>query len=174
MLYKTIHGQAACVIQPHFPYCGFSYSHTRRSLEHQFSLPTQCIDTYKYSFYPRTIRIWNILPNSSVSAPDKDDFKVFLEQPFSSGAMYVSPNRSQYHQPWLGSSGYSSAVGPSLLKELETCTQACRDILDFLRIQALDYPFQLYWMCGLIWVSSYFLDSFSVYIRASHLHPAPE
>ena len=35
-----------------------------------------------------------------------------------------------------------------------------RQYLNFLRIQALDYLFWLFWMCGLIWVISYFWTLF--------------
>ena len=41
----------------------------------KYQLPIQSTDAYKYSFYPRSIRIWNKLPLSAVLLPTTPAFK---------------------------------------------------------------------------------------------------
>ena len=61
LFYKTVNGQAACDIPHYFPP---QTPRTRVSHITQLSLPHQRLDIYKYSFYPRTTRVWNILPQA--------------------------------------------------------------------------------------------------------------
>ena len=66
LFYKTVNGQTACDVQRHFlP----QIPRTRMSHNTQFSLPDQRLDLHKYSLYPRTTRVWNILPQAIAHAP---------------------------------------------------------------------------------------------------------
>ncbi len=51
------------------------------------------MDVYKFSFFPRTIRAWNILPDYVVLSPRTDIFKKQLEVAFSEGILHVVPPR---------------------------------------------------------------------------------
>ena len=111
MLYKTIKGTSACNIP--------SYIHPhstslRASHDQQYRVPhtTNPIDAYTYSFFPRTIRIWNILPAALVHASTIEGFKNGLHKKFLSGNMYVVSPRGQYDRPRLGSSASLPVVGP--------------------------------------------------------------
>ena len=111
MLYKTIKGTSACnipaYIHPHS-------TSLRASHDQQYRVPhtTNPIDAYTYSFFPRTIRIWNILPAALVHASTIEGFKNGLHKEFLSGNMYVVSPRGQYDRPRLGSSASLPVVGP--------------------------------------------------------------
>ena len=38
-----------------------------------FQIPTACKDAYKKSFFPKTIRDWNVLPDSLISSAELSD-----------------------------------------------------------------------------------------------------
>lgn len=59
---------------------------TRRSNQLKFIQPHSRINTYLYSFYPRSIRVWNLLPITIIRAPDLADFKASLN-----GQMLTAP-----------------------------------------------------------------------------------
>ena len=86
----------------------------RASHDQQYRVPhtTNPIDAYTYSFFPRTIRIWNILPAAIVHASTIEGFKNGLQKEFLSGNMYVVSPRGQYDRPRLGSSASLPVVGP--------------------------------------------------------------
>ena len=65
MLHKTIHGSAACDL-PHDVTRVASTS--RSSHNQQYTIPPSRTDTYKYSFFPRTLKVWNLLPPHIVEA----------------------------------------------------------------------------------------------------------
>ena len=109
MFYKAVNDQAACHIPQDFPP---TTSRTRSSHNIQYHLPHTRLDCYKFSFFPRTIRAWNILPTQLVQAPDTENFKTQLQQHFTSGLMYMVPPKGHYQRPRLGSSGCVSGVGP--------------------------------------------------------------
>ena len=64
-----------------FRCCGnfkFPYTYNRKSDRNQhsdaFQTPTANTDVYKCSFFPQTIRDWNVLPDSLISsAEDAED-----------------------------------------------------------------------------------------------------
>ena len=62
----------------------------RASHDQQYRVPhtTNPIDAYTYSFFPRTISIWNILPAALVHASTIEGFKNGLQKEFLSGNMY--------------------------------------------------------------------------------------
>ena len=109
MFYKAVNGQAACHIPQDF---SPTISRTRSSHNIQYHLPHTRLDCYKFSFFPRTIRAWNILPTQLVQAPDTKNFKTHLQQHFTSGLMYMVPPRGHYQCPRLSSSGCVLRVGP--------------------------------------------------------------
>ena len=41
----------------------------------KYSIPESTIDSYKFSFYPRSVRLWNLLPTSAVMVPSILAFK---------------------------------------------------------------------------------------------------
>ena len=40
------------------------------------------INTYKGSFFPSAVRLWNSLPASAISAPTMDDFEILISAGF--------------------------------------------------------------------------------------------
>ena len=117
MLYKAIHGLAACNIPSYFPK---SSGTTRTSHNQQHVTPKARIEMYGYSYFPRTIRTWNILPAGIVELPkiDCDIFKTELQRAFNDGQMYMvippkANSRSlEQRRQRLGSTRAVTAVGP--------------------------------------------------------------
>ena len=77
MFFKAVHGLVAIptdkLLRPS--------RYTRQSGQDTFiNLPCR-IDTYKFSFLPRTITDWNALPESTHSKPSVDSFRRTLQQP---------------------------------------------------------------------------------------------
>ena len=72
MLYR-IHHHLVNIYLPHFitqaPYI------SRRDHNLKLSVPEATIDSYKFSFYPRTTCIWNQLPATAVTAPTVTAFQ---------------------------------------------------------------------------------------------------
>ena len=75
--------------------------------DHQFTVPPAYIDSYKFSFFPRTIRCWNILPPSIISSPTPDAFKASIIKALKTKELYMVPPRDIYNRPRLGSSSDS-------------------------------------------------------------------
>ena len=73
MLFK-IHHQLVNICLPHLITKATYIS--RRDHTLKLSVPVATIDSYKYSFYPRTIRIWNQLPATAVTAPTVAAFQM--------------------------------------------------------------------------------------------------
>ena len=71
MLYR-IHHHLGNIYLPHFITQGSYIS--RRDHNLKLSVPEATIDSYKFSFYPRTTRIWNQLPATAVTAPNSHCF----------------------------------------------------------------------------------------------------
>lgn len=109
MLYKAVHHQAACYIPQYYRpvVTGRRASHSQ-----QYVVPHVRVDVYKYSYFPRTFRSWNILPASAIMSPDVDSFRVAVQGLFQSGAMYMVPPKGTYFRPRLGSNTTVSVVGP--------------------------------------------------------------
>ena len=65
-----------------------------------------------YLIFPRTVRIWNILPNNLVHAPDAGKFKTDLQDLFLTGRMYMGPPRGKRHvPPRYGSTCANGVIG---------------------------------------------------------------
>ena len=72
MFYKIVHG---LVDIPSAPYLSPGSSKTRSSHSLKFRQSQTSTNTFKYSFFPRTIPSWNSLPRSVAEAPSLDTFK---------------------------------------------------------------------------------------------------
>ena len=55
-----------------------THSYTRRYHQNHFILPQATLNTYKYSFYPRTIKGWNNLPINVIESRDINEFIYLL------------------------------------------------------------------------------------------------
>ena len=82
--YKAIHQQAAVHLPSHYPLKSTEPSPlaattgTRQSHDQQYGAPIATIDNWKFSFFQRNIRIWNVLPPHLVVKPidyETDKFK---------------------------------------------------------------------------------------------------
>ena len=51
---------------------------TRGNKFQKFQIPSSNVDVHRYSFIPRTVRLWNYLPTEVASAPTVDAFKICL------------------------------------------------------------------------------------------------
>ena len=65
-------------------------------------------DSYKFSFIPRSLRCWNLLPEGLVTAPSADQFKNMLWRKIEEGSIMVKPPKDRTIS--LGSN--SSSQGP--------------------------------------------------------------
>ena len=67
-------------------YSGVSFCFVLSSSRHSHAWKFQTIRTniniYKYSFFPRTIILWNQLPPPVIAVPDLDAFKVAVKGVF--------------------------------------------------------------------------------------------
>ena len=109
MLYKSINGLAVCDLPRDVR---MSAGRTRASHALQFTIPSSHTDTYKFSYYPRTLRTWNLLPSHIVAAVSVDIFKAAIQKQFESNNMYAVPPRGQLNRPRLGSSIAVQTIGP--------------------------------------------------------------
>ncbi|KAK3101152.1 hypothetical protein FSP39_001347, partial [Pinctada imbricata] len=46
---------------------------------HRYRQPRASMDVYKFSFYPRTVRDWNHLPESVTATPTLEEFRILLD-----------------------------------------------------------------------------------------------
>ena len=109
MFHKVVNQQTAVVFPP---YIMPSTRPTRVSHELQYTLPHTNLDLYKYSYFPRTIRAWNILPAHIAGASSTEALKAALLKEFTNGTIYMIPPRDRAQAPRLGSSYSVGAVGP--------------------------------------------------------------
>ena len=70
-MYRIVHGQIAI---PAPVYLTPSMQSTR-GRGSRFCIPAGCVDTFRHSFFPVTIRIWNSLPSDVVMSPSLEVFK---------------------------------------------------------------------------------------------------
>ena len=60
-------------------------------------------DRYLYSYFPRTIRCWNILPVELIQLETSQEFKSTLSAGISAGDYMITNPRSVFNRPRLGS-----------------------------------------------------------------------
>jgi len=75
MLFKIVN---ELVVVPHKDIENLAQRRTRGSHCSKFDTMRANTDTLKYSFFPRTIRDWNSLPENIVTAPSVQSFKEML------------------------------------------------------------------------------------------------
>ena len=110
MFYKTVNQQTATALPSHIT--PVSSRPTRESHNIRFTVPSTHMDLYLYSYFPRTVRFWNILPKHIVEAQSVDILKELLLKDFLNGHMYMVAPKSTEETPRLGSTSCVSAVGP--------------------------------------------------------------
>ena len=79
LFYKILNNALPISIPLHYQRTQF---HTRQHHPNRFILPQVTLNTYKYSFYPRTIKDWNNLPISIIESRDLDEFIYLLNYNF--------------------------------------------------------------------------------------------
>lgn len=79
MFYKAHHGLAAIQLENYLVPMQSTRS-LRNSSENQYQIPHSSADYHLYSFFPRTVRVWNSLPSDITSAPTLPTFKSRLHQ----------------------------------------------------------------------------------------------
>ena len=109
MFYKAVNGHAACDIPDHM---ATTKRRTRTSHNLQHAVTSTNTDSYRFTFFLRTIKIWNILPADSVNAPNVDSFKTAIQRHFMNETIYTVPPKGQFDRPRLGSSGCVATIGP--------------------------------------------------------------
>ena len=125
--YKAIHAQAAVSIPSYVYYAPKPVDPNdtgiRASHDQQYSSPTATIDPWKYSFFQRNVRVWNILPPHLVIKPTEHDndsykyqhsiaaFKANLQKEFINGQMYMVEPRGVYDRPRLRSTSCAEPLG---------------------------------------------------------------
>ena len=72
LLYKIINGLVAIPADTHLH---FNTRNTRISHSKSLKLPICTTDTFKHSFFPATIRDWNLLPDDIVNCKNLSPFK---------------------------------------------------------------------------------------------------
>ena len=121
LFYKAHHGLAAVDIPPYIgrpPPPNPDDREKRTSHDIQYRAGHTRVDSYKYSFFPRTIQSWNILDESVVTTlnqkkqPCADLFKKRLTNCFTQGSMYMVDPRGVQDRPRLGSTRCAGPVGP--------------------------------------------------------------
>ena len=76
MMFKIIHH----VVDLNLPdYITFNHGITRGH-DYKLTIPLMRIDSYKFSFFPATIILWNKLPNETVSTTTIDVFTNLITQ----------------------------------------------------------------------------------------------
>ena len=73
LMYKVIHNLVAIPVVYH-PVQWLTQ--TRATSEHSLQTYHTRIDAFKFTFFPRTVLLWNALPVAVVAAPTLDQFKV--------------------------------------------------------------------------------------------------
>ena len=70
MMYKITHQTVDLKLPDYITYnYGITWGH-----DYKLTLPPTRIDSYKYSYFPATITLWNKLPNETVNATSIDTF----------------------------------------------------------------------------------------------------
>ena len=72
LLYKGLKGKARIPTDDLIP----KSRHCRNQHSLVFQIPSASKDVYKYSFFPRTVRDWNDLPESLISSSELSDVSV--------------------------------------------------------------------------------------------------
>ena len=81
MMYKIHHDEVAATVPEHYIQTTTPTVKTRRQHSGQYKIITPRTDSYKYSFFPRTISAWNTLQLSTIDAPSVVTFNNLIKNP---------------------------------------------------------------------------------------------
>ena len=76
MFYKIHHNLVNTIMPPYYQLAPYSAAQLRHCHQFKYLIPSTTIDAFKFSFYPRSIRIWNSLPNTAVTVATPSAFRV--------------------------------------------------------------------------------------------------
>ena len=79
LMYKVVHYIAVHI--QHHPTMA-AITSTRHSHAWKFQTIRTNVNVYKYSFFPRTVILWNQLPPPVIAVPELDAFKVAVKRVF--------------------------------------------------------------------------------------------
>ena len=79
MLFKVVHGLVAVPPEGHIEK---SVSRTRAKNSERLKVYSPSTEIFKHSFFPKTIKDWNNLPDSAVLAATVDTFKEEIKNRF--------------------------------------------------------------------------------------------
>ena len=85
MFYKIHHQEVAVEIPNHYVPSSTSSIKTRKKHTEQYNIISTRSDTYKHSFYPSVIPVWNQLPESLITSPTTPIFKNKIQEAVCSG-----------------------------------------------------------------------------------------
>jgi hypothetical protein len=79
LLYKIVNGMVLIEGPPYLKPISHNH-HTRYKKDHSIAIPDSTTNYHAFSFYPRTVRDWNLLPHSIVSSNSLNIFKSKLSK----------------------------------------------------------------------------------------------
>ena len=85
MFYKIHHQEVAVEIPNHYVPSSTPSIKTRKKHTEQYNIISTRSDTYKHSFYPSVIPVWNQLPESFITSPTTPIFKNKIQEAVCSG-----------------------------------------------------------------------------------------
>ena len=99
LFYKTVNGLVSLPIPEYvIPKARI----LRGEHPHQYTTVQTRTDPFRFSYYPRTIRCWNLLPVTLVTLPLVDSFKKGLYTALENGSLHMVPPKGMYDRPRLG------------------------------------------------------------------------
>ena len=107
LLFKSFNNQIAIPV-PH--YANIATRSVRG--QHQYSLYNirANTDQYKYSYFPRTIRCWNLLPYNLFYCNNADSFQNHLWHHINQGLITIRWPKDLFDRPQLGGSAINSGA----------------------------------------------------------------
>ena len=85
MLYKIHNHEVTIDIPKHYVPSTTPAMQTRKRHSEHYTVISTRTDTYKHSFYPSTIPIWNQLPSTVVTSPSTESFSKKIQEVTYSG-----------------------------------------------------------------------------------------
>jgi hypothetical protein len=78
LFYKAVNGLAAIPVNTYLTPAPNIYR-MRHAHQHSYLIPYARTDIYKFSFFPNTVRAWNLLPAHLVTCPSTLSFRAGLQ-----------------------------------------------------------------------------------------------
>ncbi len=79
------------------PYLNIQSRYTRQQHPLVFNTIRTEVDIYRFAYFPRTVRVWNLLPVEIVTAPSVDCFAARLNTAITQGRIVIIYPRSQLY-----------------------------------------------------------------------------